>query len=268
MEDAGIVDPVLIPPVEAAGAPPPEPDPGAEVAGSPELPALDAAALSGLRASGMRWQGSAQDRASLGRVLPVDPRLSYESEPDARRGRFVQIRSGRPDHSEDLEAMPLAGAIPSGPGRFGYIAGVCSWGPRCEVLRWWRSGCASWWHCRSSRRMRCLRWPTDPRRCWGSSCSQAAHKLQCLAAHRRRDHRPDDRCRFGVPAGDPGVSTGRRLVQGGERESRIARRTAGRRRPDPGLHSDRHRVDCGRGGGSDLGDALARRRDGSRSVSP
>jgi amino acid transporter len=109
--------------------PTPETDPGTEVPGSPDLPALDAAALSGLRASGMRWQNSAQDGASRRRALPVDPRLSYDSEPDARRGRFVQIRSGRPEHSEDLEAMPLAGAIPSGPGRIGYVARRVLMGP-------------------------------------------------------------------------------------------------------------------------------------------
>jgi amino acid transporter len=63
------------------------------------------------------------------RALPVDPRLSYESEPGARRGRFVQIRSGRPDHSEDLEAMPLAGAIPSGSGRFGFVTRRVIFGP-------------------------------------------------------------------------------------------------------------------------------------------
>ena len=120
---------MVIPPVKAAEAPPPETDPGADVAGSTDLPALDAAALSGLRACGMRWEGSAQDASFPARALPVDPRLSYESAPDARRGRFVQIRSGRPDHAEDLEAMPLAGAIPSGPGHFGYVARRVLMGP-------------------------------------------------------------------------------------------------------------------------------------------
>jgi amino acid transporter len=92
-----------------------------QVAGSADLPVLDGPQLSGLRAAGIQWQESAERRAPRDRALPVDPRLSYESEPDARRGRFVQIRSGRPAHSEDLEAMPLAGAIPSGPGRFGFV---------------------------------------------------------------------------------------------------------------------------------------------------
>jgi hypothetical protein len=41
----------------------------------------------------------------------------------------VQIRSGRPEHSEDLEAMPLAGAIPSGSGRFGFVARRVLLGP-------------------------------------------------------------------------------------------------------------------------------------------
>ncbi len=54
--------------------------------------------LSGLRAVGRQWQGSVQDRASWERALPVDPQLSYEAEPGARRGRFVQIRSGRAEH--------------------------------------------------------------------------------------------------------------------------------------------------------------------------
>ncbi len=62
-----------------------------------------------------------EDRAAADQALPVDPRLSYESEPGARRGRFVQIRTGRPEHAEDLEAMPLAGEIPSGPGRLRFI---------------------------------------------------------------------------------------------------------------------------------------------------
>jgi amino acid transporter len=94
----------------------------AEVAGSTVLPVLDGGELSGLRAAGIKWQDWGGSRAPGERTLPVDPRLSYESEPGARRGRFVQIRSGRPDHSEDLEAMPLAGAIPSGSGRFGFVA--------------------------------------------------------------------------------------------------------------------------------------------------
>jgi amino acid transporter len=92
-----------------------------EVAGSSELPVLDAPELSALQAAGIRWQESAEDRAAADQALPVDPRLSYESEPGARRGRFVQIRAGRPEHAEDLEAMPLAGEIPSGPGRLRFI---------------------------------------------------------------------------------------------------------------------------------------------------
>ena len=101
----------------------------AEVGGSTVLPVLDGPELSGLRAAGMQWQDSAEIRAPEERTLPVDPRLSYESEPGARRGRFVQIRSGRPEHSEDLEAMPAAGAIPSGPGRFRFVARRVLLGP-------------------------------------------------------------------------------------------------------------------------------------------
>jgi amino acid transporter len=101
----------------------------AEVAGSAVLPVLDGPELSGLRAAGIQWQDSAESRMPEERALPVDPRLSYESEPGARRGRFVQIRSGRPDHSEDLEAMPLAGAIPSGSGRFGFVTRRVIFGP-------------------------------------------------------------------------------------------------------------------------------------------
>jgi amino acid transporter len=101
----------------------------AEVAGSPVLPVLDGPELSGLRAAGIQWQDSAESRAPEERALPVDPRLSYESEPGVRRGRFVQIRSGRPEHSEDLEAMPLAGAIPSGLGGFGFVARRVLLGP-------------------------------------------------------------------------------------------------------------------------------------------
>jgi amino acid transporter len=101
----------------------------AAVAGSAVLPVLDGPELSGLRAAGIQWQDSAEIRAPEERALPVDPRLSYASEPGARRGRFVQIRSGRPEHSEDLEAMPLAGAIPSGSGRFGFVARRVLLGP-------------------------------------------------------------------------------------------------------------------------------------------
>jgi hypothetical protein len=101
----------------------------AEVAGSAVLPVLDGPELSGLRAAGIQWQDSAGSRAAGERALPVDPRLSYESDPGARRGRFVQIRSGRPEHSEDLEAMPLAGAIPSGSGRFGFVTRRVIFGP-------------------------------------------------------------------------------------------------------------------------------------------
>jgi amino acid transporter len=101
----------------------------AEVTGSAVLPVLDGPEVSGLRAAGLLWQDSAQIHAPDEQALPVDPRLSYESEPGARHGRFVQIRSGRPDHSEDLEAMPLAGAIPSGSGRFGFVARRVIFGP-------------------------------------------------------------------------------------------------------------------------------------------
>jgi amino acid transporter len=93
-----------------------------EVAGSAELPVLDGPELSGLRAAGIHWQNAGHSRVPPDRALPVDPRLSYESDSSPRLGRFVQIRSGRPEHSEDLEAMPLAGAIPSGPGRLRFVA--------------------------------------------------------------------------------------------------------------------------------------------------
>ena len=100
--------------------------------GSAVLPVLDGQELSGLRAAGIRWRDGAESRAADKRALPVDPRLSYESEPGARRGRFVQIRAGRPDHSEDLEAMAGAGAISSGAGRAGFVARRVLVGP---VLR-------------------------------------------------------------------------------------------------------------------------------------
>ena len=90
---------------------------------------LDGAQLSGLRAAGVQWQESAEQRAVVDHALPVDPRLSYESEPGARRGRFVQIRTGRPEHSEDLEAMPLAGEVPSGPGRLRFVVRRALVGP-------------------------------------------------------------------------------------------------------------------------------------------
>jgi amino acid transporter len=96
------------------------------------LPQLDARELAGLRAVGAHWQGSVQDLAAWERALPVDPRLSYESEFGARRGRFVEIRIGQPDHSENLEAMPLAGASPSGSGRLGFVVRRVLMGP---VLR-------------------------------------------------------------------------------------------------------------------------------------
>nr|MDQ2897259.1 amino acid permease [Actinomycetota bacterium] len=99
------------------------------VAGSSVLPQIDDLELSRLQAVGRQWHGSIEDRASWERALPVDPKLSYESEPGARRGRFVQIRSGRPDHSEDLEAMPLAGASPSGAGRLGFVVRRALVGP-------------------------------------------------------------------------------------------------------------------------------------------
>jgi hypothetical protein len=64
----------------------------AEVAGSAVLPVLGGRELSGLRAAGIKWGDSAESRALGERALPVDSRLSYESEPGARRGRFVQIQ--------------------------------------------------------------------------------------------------------------------------------------------------------------------------------
>ncbi|MDQ6818813.1 MAG: APC family permease [Actinomycetota bacterium] len=102
------------------------------VAGSSVLPPLDDRELSGLRAVGAQWRGSLEDRVSWERALPVDPKLSYESEPGARRGRFVQIRSRRPEHSEDLEAMPWAGAMPASSGRLGFVVRRALVGP---VLR-------------------------------------------------------------------------------------------------------------------------------------
>jgi hypothetical protein len=101
-------------------------------AGSAVLPELDDRELSRLRAVGRQWHGSVQDRVSWERALPVDPRLSYESEPGARRRRFVQIRSGRPDDSEDLEAISGAGAMSSGSGRLGLVVRRVLVGP---VLR-------------------------------------------------------------------------------------------------------------------------------------
>ena len=110
----------------------PDGDRETAVSGSSVLPQLDDRELSGLRAVGRQWQGSVQDRASWERALPVDPKLSYESGPGARRGRFVQIRSGRPEHSEDLEAMPWTGATPAGSGRLGFVVRRVLVGP---VLR-------------------------------------------------------------------------------------------------------------------------------------
>jgi hypothetical protein len=102
------------------------------IGGSSVLPQLDDRELAGLRAVGAHWQASVQDLAAWERALPVDPRLSYESEPGARRGRFVEIRMGRPDQSENLEAMPSAGATPSGSGRLGFVVRRVLVGP---VLR-------------------------------------------------------------------------------------------------------------------------------------
>lgn len=99
------------------------------VAGSGVLPWLDERELSGLRAVGRQWQGSVQDRASWERALPVDPQLSYETQPGAKQGRFVQIRSGRPEHPEDLEAMPSAGVTPSGSGVLGFVVRRALLGP-------------------------------------------------------------------------------------------------------------------------------------------
>jgi amino acid transporter len=109
-------------------------DGGREIAaaGSSVLPPLDDRELSGLRAVGAQWRGSLEDRVSWERALPVDPKLSYESEPGARRGRFVQIRSRRPEDSEDLEAMPWAGAMPASSGRLGFVVRRVLLGP---VLR-------------------------------------------------------------------------------------------------------------------------------------
>lgn len=109
-------------PPTVAGAQDPEGGQEGEVAGSTVLRELDGREVSRLRAVGGRWQSSGQDPASRYQALPVDPKLSYESEAGTRRGRFVQIRSGRPEHPEDLEAMPLAGAASSGSGRIAFIA--------------------------------------------------------------------------------------------------------------------------------------------------
>ena len=102
------------------------------VGGSSVLPQLDARELAGLRAVGAHWQGSVQDLAAWERALPVDPKLSYEGQSGARRGRFVEIRIGRLDHSDNLEAMPLAGAMPSGSGGLAFVVRRMLIGP---VLR-------------------------------------------------------------------------------------------------------------------------------------
>jgi amino acid transporter len=96
-------------------------DSEAVVVGSELLPQLDQQELSALRAVGRDWPVVAVgDSATPGRPLPVDPRLSYDGAPGAQRGRFVQIRSARLEHPEDLEATAWTGATPSGSGRLGF----------------------------------------------------------------------------------------------------------------------------------------------------
>ena len=158
--------------------------------------------------------------------------------------------------------MPLAGAIPSGSGRFGFIARRVIFGPAL------RSAALA-----EERMRKLLALPVLSSDALSSVAYGPEAMLVVLALAGSAQLKVSlpiagaiivlmIAVGFGVPAGDPGVSTGWRLVPGGQRESRIARRPAGRCGPDPGLHSHRHGVDCCRGGGSDLGDALAGERYG------
>lgn len=88
----------------------------AAVSPSAAIPALDEQALEALREVGREWDGCVPDRSVWEDALPIDPRLAYADTEDSRQGRFVHIRSGRPDHPEDLEATRRATETPSAVG--------------------------------------------------------------------------------------------------------------------------------------------------------
>ncbi|MGO9793815.1 MAG: APC family permease [Solirubrobacteraceae bacterium] len=95
-----------------------QPGPDATVTADAQLPALDDRAVAALRAAGRRWSAPMVDREAL----PVDPGLRYLDEKRSRQGRFVQIRSARPEGREDLEATAAGDEADSGFGRVGYTA--------------------------------------------------------------------------------------------------------------------------------------------------
>ena len=98
------------------------PGPDASVTADAQLPALDDRAVAALREVGGQWAGRMPDRAAWERALPVDPRLHYLDGEGSRLGRFVHIRSTRPEEQEDLEATPQGEVPDSRLGRVEYAA--------------------------------------------------------------------------------------------------------------------------------------------------
>ena len=92
---------------------------GAAVSADAELAALDERSLAALRQVGRAWAGQRGAGARSRTSLPVDPELSCELG-GARRGRFVEIRSGGAGE-EDLEAAPIGGVADTALGKIDYM---------------------------------------------------------------------------------------------------------------------------------------------------
>ena len=90
--------------------------PDATVTADAQLPALDEREVAALRAVGRQWSAPTPARDAL----PVDPGLRFLDGEATRQGRFVHIRSARPEAGDDLEATAAADELDSRLGRVDY----------------------------------------------------------------------------------------------------------------------------------------------------
>ncbi len=92
------------------------------VSASAQLPALDDRAIAALEEVGREWKGCVPERKVWERALPVDPHLEFRTGESGGSGRFVEIRSVRPDDPEELEATREGGEADSRRGKLAAFA--------------------------------------------------------------------------------------------------------------------------------------------------